>query len=112
MIRALLASVLFLPAAALANGVPEEGVENPSEYFMRICLKDMTVAAGKREELCECVHDVFAYGDTRFGLSDAIALDPRSWEAPDKRMPQDEIGEEVRRVRKECLNEQAQQPAR
>ncbi len=72
-------------------------------YFMSLCLKDMTVAAGRREQLCQCVRDSFAYGNNGFALSDATALDPRYWEAPEKRMPQDDIGNEVRRARKECL---------
>ncbi len=78
-------------------------VDNPSEYFMRLCLKDATVAAGKREQLCACVHNGFAYGaQTGFGLSDAITLDPWAWEAPEKRMPADELGQAVRQIRKQC----------
>lgn len=92
--------LLLVPLGALAA---DGDVENPKEYFMRLCLKDMTVAAGKRVQMCECVRDMFAYGDIRFGLSDAISLDPQSWEAPEKRMPQDELGSAVRNVRRQCL---------
>ena len=84
-----------LPAAAADS--------DPKLVFMSLCLRDATVAAGRREHLCECVRDNFAYGDNGFDLSDAIALDPRFWEAPEKRMPQDDIGNQVRRARKECL---------
>lgn len=99
--RKLLVFALLLPALARADGDPASG--NPKLYFMSLCLKDATIAAGRREQLCECMRDSFAYGNNGYSLQDANALDPRFWEAPEKRMPQDEIGNEVRRARRECL---------
>jgi hypothetical protein len=93
--------LLFLLPLTAAAAAPD--VDNPPQYFMRLCLKDATVAAGKREQICACLRDVFAYGDNAWGLSDVIALDPRYWEAPEKRMPQDELGNEVRRARRDCM---------
>jgi hypothetical protein len=92
--------LLLLPLSALAAG---SDVDNPPQYFMRLCLKDTTVAAGRREQICGCLRDAFAYGDNAWGLSDVIALDPRYWEAPEKRMPQDDLGNEVRRARRDCM---------
>jgi hypothetical protein len=91
----------LLPLLAQADGDMAAG--NPKLYFMSLCLRDATVAAGRREQLCECVRDSFAYGNNAYALADAIALDPRLWEAPEKRMPQDDIGNEVRRARKDCM---------
>jgi len=100
------ACLLFLPVLAQAS--VDMATADPKQYFMGLCLRDATVAAGRREQLCECVRDSFAYGNNGYALSDAVALEPRLWEAPEKRMPQDDIGNEVRRARKECLAAPAQ----
>lgn len=94
---------LLLPTVSVAVEV-----DNPSGYFMRLCMKDTTVAAGKREMLCECLHNAFAYGaETGYALSDVITVDHRAWEAPDRRMPNDELGNTVRQLRKRCLASEA-----
>ena len=73
--------------------------------FMQACLSDATVAAGQRQALCSCVRDTFAYGgQTTFGLTDVLTLDARDWEAPDRRLPRNSLGQEVRRIRQACLN--------
>lgn len=74
------------------------------ERFMQACMSDATVAAGQRQALCRCLRDEFAYGGrTSFGLTDVLALDMRLWEAPDRRLPRDSLGQEVRRIRQSCL---------
>ena len=74
------------------------------ERFMQACMTDATVAAGQRMALCRCVRDEFAYGgQTSFGLSDVLTLDERLWESPDRRLPHDSLGQEVRRIRQACL---------
>ncbi|MEL0028842.1 MAG: hypothetical protein VW625_09320 [Perlucidibaca sp.] len=74
------------------------------ERFMQACMRDATVAAGQRQVLCACVRDEFAYGGrTSFGLTDVLALDERDWEAPDRRLPRDSLGQEIRRIRQACL---------
>lgn len=74
------------------------------ERFMMACMTDATVVAGQRQALCTCVRDEFAYGgQTSYGLSDVLALDARQWEAPDRRLPRDSLGQEVRRIRQACL---------
>jgi len=73
--------------------------------FMQACLSDATVAAGQRQALCACVRDAFAYGgQTTFGLTDVLTLDDRDWEAPDRRLPRNSLGQEVRLIRQSCLN--------
>lgn len=96
---ALLAALLLaLPAAAADIAAQRE------ERFLQACLSDATVAAGQRMALCRCVRDEFAYGgQTAFGLSDVLALEPRIWESPDRRLPHDSLGQEVRRIRQACL---------
>jgi hypothetical protein len=75
------------------------------ERFMQACLSDATVAAGQRQALCSCVHDAFAYGgQTTFGLTDVLTLEAREWEAPDRRLPRNSLGQEVRLIRQACLN--------
>lgn len=74
------------------------------ERFMQACMSDATVAAGQRQALCACVRDEFAYGEkTSFGLTDVLALEVRQWEAPDRRLPRDSLGQEIRRIRQACL---------
>lgn len=74
------------------------------ERFMQACMRDATVAAGQRQALCTCVRDEFAYGGrTSFGLTDVLALDEREWEAPERRLPRDSLGQEIRRMRQSCL---------
>lgn len=75
------------------------------ERFMRACLSDATVAAGQRQALCSCVRDAFAYGgQTTYGLTDVLTLEAREWEAPDRRLPRNSLGQEVRLIRQSCLN--------
>lgn len=79
--------------------------------FLQACLRDATVPAGRREALCTCIRNAFAYGtQTRFGQSDLLSLPEVVWEAPDRRLPADTLGDEVRQVRQACLL--AGQPAR
>ncbi len=74
------------------------------ERFMQACMSDATVAAGQRQALCACVRDEFAYGGrTSFGLTDVLALEARQWEAPERRLPRDSLGQEIRRIRQTCL---------
>lgn len=74
------------------------------ERFMQACMTDATVAAGQRMALCRCVRDEFAYGgQTSFGFSDVLTLDEHLWESPDRRLPRDSLGQEVRRIRQACL---------
>ena len=74
------------------------------ERFMQACMSDATVAAGQRQGLCRCLRAEFAYGGrTSFGLTDVLALDARFWEAPDRRLPHDSLGREIRRLRQACL---------
>jgi hypothetical protein len=73
--------------------------------FMQACLSDATVAAGQRQALCACVRDAFAYGgQTTFGLTDVLTLEDSDWEAPDRRLPRNSLGQEVRLIRQSCLN--------
>lgn len=98
LLPALLVTLLATPAMAADFAQARE------ERFMQACLSDATVAAGQRQALCSCIRDAFAYGgQTSFGLTDVLALDVRDWEAPDRRLPRDALGLEVRRVRHACL---------
>lgn len=90
--------------AGLLPGLLRADGGDPKLEFMSLCLRDTTVAAGRREQLCGCERDAFAYGNNGFALQDAIALGPHNWEAPDRRMPADDIGNEVRRIRQACLS--------
>jgi len=73
--------------------------------FMQACMSDATVAAGQRQALCACVRDAFAYGgQTTFGLTDVLTLEASDWEAPDRRLPRNSLGQEVRQIRQACLN--------
>ena len=73
--------------------------------FMQACLSDATVAAGQRQALCACVRDAFAYGgQTTYGLTDVLTLEASDWEAPDRRLPRNSLGQEVRLIRQACLN--------
>ena len=90
--------LLSLPVLA------DDVVAQRDEQFMQACMQDATVAAGQRTPLCRCVHDQFAYGSTTsFGLSDVLTLDEHLWESPDRRLPHDSLGQEVRRIRQICL---------
>lgn len=74
------------------------------DQFMQVCMTDATVAAGNRNQLCRCLYDAFAYGsDTRFGVTDVLTIPERNWEAPARRMANDALGNEVRRLRQRCL---------
>ncbi|MDP1540995.1 MAG: hypothetical protein U0998_05525 [Moraxellaceae bacterium] len=74
------------------------------DQFMQVCMTDATVAAGNRNQLCRCLFDAFAYGsDTRFGVTDVLTIPERNWEAPARRMANDALGNEVRRLRQRCL---------
>ena len=86
----------LLPAADLAG--------QREAQFMQACLRDATVPAARREALCTCVREAFAYSsDTRFGQSDLLTLAESVWEAPDRRLPRDTLGMEARRIRQGCL---------
>ncbi|MEO6699487.1 MAG: hypothetical protein ABIR53_07150 [Paraperlucidibaca sp.] len=92
----------MLPASALAV----DFAAAREQQFMRSCMTDATVAAGQREAVCRCVFEAFAYGaDTRFGLTDVLALDERVWEAPDRRLPRSALGDGVRSIRQACVRE-------
>lgn len=95
------ALVVLVSAGA---GVAADVAAEREERFMQACMTDATVAAGQRMALCRCVRDEFAYGgQTSFGLSDVLTLDERLWESPDRRLPHDSLGQEVRRIRQTCL---------
>lgn len=97
--RALLLALLSGSAAAGVDFAAER-----EERFMQACMSDATVAAGQRQALCACLRDEFAYGGkTSFGLTDVLALEVRQWEAPDRRLPRDSLGQEIRRIRQACL---------
>lgn len=96
--RAVLLALLSGSAVAVDFAAERE------ERFMQACMSDATVAAGQRQALCACVRDEFAYGGTTsFGLTDVLALEVRQWEAPDRRLPRDSLGQEIRRIRQACL---------
>ena len=95
-------ATLLMPASAFAV----DFAAAREQQFMRTCMTDATVAAGQREALCRCVFEAFAYGgDTRFGITDVLALDDRVWEAPDRRLPRNALGEGVRQIRQACVRE-------
>ena len=100
-------SVMRAVLLALLSGGAAAGVDfaaEREERFMQACMSDATVAAGQRQALCACVRDEFAYGGrTSFGLTDVLALEVRQWEAPDRRLPRDSLGQEIRRIRQACL---------
>lgn len=97
----------FGSAAAFAGGSADHAAEREAR-FMQACMSDATVAAGQRQALCACVRDEFAYGgQTSFGLSDVLTLPEHVWEAPDRRLPGDSLGREVRRMRQGCLRQLA-----
>jgi len=93
----------MMPVAGALAAAPDFAAER-EERFMQACMRDATVAAGQRQALCACVRDEFAYGGhTSFGLTDVLALDDKEWEAPDRRLPRDSLGQEIRRIRQACL---------
>ncbi len=93
---------LLMPASAFAV----DFAAAREQQFMQACMTDATVAAGQREALCLCIFEAFAYGgETRFGITDVLALDDRVWEAPDRRLPRDALGEGVRQIRQACVRE-------
>lgn len=95
-------ALVLMTALALA-GTAEHAAEREAR-FMQACMSDATVAAGQRQALCACLRDEFAYGgQTSFGLSDVLTLPEHVWEAPDRRLPGDSLGREVRRMRQGCL---------
>lgn len=96
-------ALVLLALAAPAHAAVDFAAER-EERFMQACMNDATVAAGQRQALCDCLRDAFAYGrQTSFGLTDVLALEARFWEAPDRRLPRDSLGQEVRRIRQACL---------
>lgn len=96
---------LLLLAISVPVWAGSDFASEREERFMRACLSDATVAAGQRQALCACVRDAFAYGgQTSFGLTDVLTLDAREWEAPDRRLPRNSLGQEVRLIRQGCLN--------
>lgn len=96
----IMAATPMMPAQAVDFAAARE------QQFMQACMTDATVAAGQREALCRCVFEAFAYGSaTRFGITDVLALDERVWEAPDRRLPRDALGDGVRRIRQACVRE-------
>lgn len=98
LLGALALSMLFTSALA------EDFAAAREQHFMRSCMTDATVAAGQREALCRCVFEAFAYGEeTRFGVTDVLALDERVWEAPDRRLPRSAVGDGVRSIRQACV---------
>lgn len=110
--RALWGGLSLTLTAALALAGPVEHAAEREARFMQACMSDATVAAGQRQALCACVRDEFAYGDrTSFGLSDVLTLPEHVWEAPDRRLPGDSLGREVRRMRQACLRALARQAA-
>lgn len=95
-------ATLLIPASVFAV----DFAAAREQQFMQACMTDATVAAGQREALCRCVFEAFAYGgDTRFGITDVLALDDRVWEAPDRRLPRNALGEGVRQIRQACVRE-------
>lgn len=97
-------AMFLLAMSGVVRAAPDFAAER-EERFMRACLSDATVAAGQRQALCACVRDAFAYGgQTSFGLTDVLTLDAREWEAPDRRLPRNSLGQEVRLIRQGCLN--------
>jgi len=92
--------LLLIAANANALSLSQER----QDQFMQVCMTDATVAAGNRNQLCRCLFDAFAYGgDTRFGVTDVLTIPERNWEAPARRMANDALGNEVRRLRQRCL---------
>lgn len=81
------------------------------ERFMSVCLNDATVAASLRQPVCDCVFAAYAWGDTtRFGTRDLLSLPERTWEAPARRLPDEGLGRDIRRVRQQCLDSVRQRP--
>lgn len=100
--------VLFMSGMLSPALASTDFAADREERFMQACMTDATVVAGHRQVLCNCIRDEFAYGtETSFGLSDVLALDAREWEAPDRRLPRDSLGHEVRRIRQACLKSMA-----
>lgn len=94
--------LLLLPSLLSAADFAEER----RMAFMHACMLDATVAAGQRETLCHCLYNALAYKDsTRFGVSDAMNLDERVWEAPDRRLPTNSLGLALRELRQNCMRE-------
>lgn len=105
MIKRSLLFMLISVAASSPIWAAKDFASEREERFMRACLSDATVAAGQRQALCACVRDAFAYGgQTTYGLTDVLTLDAREWEAPDRRLPRNSLGQEVRLIRQNCLN--------
>ena len=96
--------LLLCAGVSAGAGAAVDFAAEREERFMQACMRDATVAAGQRQALCACVRDEFAYGGlTSFGLTDVLALDVREWEAPERRLPRDSLGQEIRRIRQSCL---------
>ncbi|REH39902.1 hypothetical protein DFR26_0096 [Paraperlucidibaca baekdonensis] len=100
--------LLALCAVSSSSALAVDFAAAREQQFKQACMTDATVAAGQREALCRCVFEAFAYGgDTRFGITDVLALDARVWEAPDQRLPKSALGDNVRSIRQACVRESA-----